>query len=365
MLVGAGITLHEALKAADALADDGIRARVIDCYSLKPVDADGLREAAAAAGDRVVTVEDHWPEGGLGDAVLGAFADADDRPRVVKLAVRDMPGSGKPDELLHAAGHRRRRDRVRGPRARARRRARLMAGQVDEITSERLRALAAARAPEGHRVLTIYFDLDPSRFATGEARRTEISSVIDEAERKARGDDASLPHDGKIKLRADVDRVREWFERDFSAKGTQGLALFACSPAGLFEVLRLPCPSPRRVAVDDAPLITPLAEVGPPTRWAVLLVDRRHGRLFAGTQWELDEVGDVYDRDPGAPGPACARAACPRTATSARSRRTPSTTSTRSPRPCSCGSSSGPSTGCWSRRPTPSTPRSSSACTRT
>ena len=104
LLVGAGITLHEALKAADALADDDIRARVVDCYSLKPIDTDGLREAAAAAGDRVVTVEDHWPEGGLGDAVLGAFADADDRPRVVKLAVRDMPGSGKPDELLHAAG---------------------------------------------------------------------------------------------------------------------------------------------------------------------------------------------------------------------------------------------------------------------
>ena len=174
-----------------------------------------------------------------------------------------------------------------------------MAGQVDEITSERLRALAAVRAPLGHRVLTVYFDLDPSRFGTGEARRTEISSVIDEAERKARGADDSLPHDGRIKLRADVDRVRDWFERDFSAKGTQGLALFACSPADLFEALRLPCPSPRLVAVDDAPLITPLAEVGPPTRWAVLLVDRRHGRLFAGTQWELDEVGDVYDRESG------------------------------------------------------------------
>jgi transketolase len=104
LLVGAGITLHEALKAADALADDGIAARVVDCYSVKPIDVDGLREAAAAAADRVVTVEDHWPEGGLGDAVLGAFADTDERPRVVKLGVRDMPGSGKPDELLHAAG---------------------------------------------------------------------------------------------------------------------------------------------------------------------------------------------------------------------------------------------------------------------
>jgi transketolase len=104
LLVGAGITVHEALEAADALAEDGIAARVVDCYSLKPIDVEGLREAAASAGDRVVTVEDHWPEGGLGDAVLSVFADAEERPRVIKLGVRDMPGSGTPDELLHAAG---------------------------------------------------------------------------------------------------------------------------------------------------------------------------------------------------------------------------------------------------------------------
>src|SRR3954452_5976770 len=104
LLVGAGITLHEALSAADALAGDGISARVVDCYSLKPIAGDGPREAPAAAGERVVVAEDHWPEGGLGDAVLGAFADADERPRVVKLGVRDMPGSGKPDELLAEAG---------------------------------------------------------------------------------------------------------------------------------------------------------------------------------------------------------------------------------------------------------------------
>jgi transketolase len=104
LLIGAGITLHEALDAADALAEDGISARVLDCYSLKPIDVEGLRDAAAAAGGRVVTVEDHCPEGGLGEAVLSAYADADERPLVVKLGVRDMPGSGKPDELLHEAG---------------------------------------------------------------------------------------------------------------------------------------------------------------------------------------------------------------------------------------------------------------------
>jgi transketolase len=103
-LVGAGITVHEALKAADALAEEGIAARVIDLYSIKPLDAETLRAAAEATGGRLVTVEDHWPEGGLGDAVVSALADTDEPPRVVKLAVNGMPRSGKPEELLAAAG---------------------------------------------------------------------------------------------------------------------------------------------------------------------------------------------------------------------------------------------------------------------
>ena len=103
-IVGAGITLHEALKAADALAADGVQTRVVDLYSVKPVDAETLQAAAEATSGRIVTVEDHWPEGGIGEAVLSAFADSEDRPRVVQLAVREMPTSGKPAELLAAAG---------------------------------------------------------------------------------------------------------------------------------------------------------------------------------------------------------------------------------------------------------------------
>jgi transketolase len=102
-IVGAGITVVEALAAADTLAAEGIGARVIDCYSLKPIDEEGLREAAAATG-AVVTVEDHWPQGGLGEAVLSALADTDEHPAVAKLAVSGMPTSGKPAELLAAAG---------------------------------------------------------------------------------------------------------------------------------------------------------------------------------------------------------------------------------------------------------------------
>ncbi|WP_330460704.1 transketolase [Streptomyces sp. NBC_00820] len=102
-VVAAGVTVHEALAAADRLAQEGIRIRVIDLYSVKPVDVDTLRAAGAETGC-LVTVEDHHEEGGLGDAVLEAFTDGRPVPRLVRLAVRTMPGSAEPDEQLHAAG---------------------------------------------------------------------------------------------------------------------------------------------------------------------------------------------------------------------------------------------------------------------
>ena len=102
-IVAAGVTVHQALRAADDLAAEGIRARVIDLYSVKPVDTETLRRAAEATGC-FVTVEDHWAEGGLGDAVLAAFANGRQPPRVTKLAVHAMPGSASPDQQLHAAG---------------------------------------------------------------------------------------------------------------------------------------------------------------------------------------------------------------------------------------------------------------------
>lgn len=103
-VVGAGITLHEALGAARLLEQEGIGLRVIDLYSLKPVDAPTLVEAARATHGRIVTVEDHWPEGGIGDTVVSALADSGLALRVVKLAVEQMPTSGTPQELLAQAG---------------------------------------------------------------------------------------------------------------------------------------------------------------------------------------------------------------------------------------------------------------------
>jgi len=101
-LVGAGITLHEALAAAERLASEGVSARVIDLYSVKPVDADALVKAAEETG-AIVTVEDHWKEGGIGEAVLAALAEHGASAAVRILAVEEMPSSATPAELLRAA----------------------------------------------------------------------------------------------------------------------------------------------------------------------------------------------------------------------------------------------------------------------
>jgi transketolase len=103
-LVGAGVTLHNCLAAADQLGRDGIAARVVDLYSVKPIDTGTLVAAATATGDRLVVVEDHYPAGGIGSAVLEALNDAGHPARIVHLAVRGLPGSGTPAELMDAAG---------------------------------------------------------------------------------------------------------------------------------------------------------------------------------------------------------------------------------------------------------------------
>ena len=103
-LIGAGVTLHECLGAAETLAADGIVARVIDCYSVKPIDAPTLRLALEETG-LLVVVEDHRIEGGLGDAVLDGLASTGPfSGRIVKVAVTQMPGSGTPEELRAWAG---------------------------------------------------------------------------------------------------------------------------------------------------------------------------------------------------------------------------------------------------------------------
>jgi transketolase len=104
-LIGAGVTLYECLTAADRLAGDGIQARVIDLYSVKPVDTETLTAAVAATSGRLVVAEDHHPEGGIGSAVAGALlATGPQTLHLTHLAVREMPGSGTGKELMAAAG---------------------------------------------------------------------------------------------------------------------------------------------------------------------------------------------------------------------------------------------------------------------
>ncbi|HWP32663.1 MAG TPA: transketolase, partial [Solirubrobacterales bacterium] len=102
-LIGAGITLHECLVAAERLGEKGIAARVIDLYSVKPVDSEAILTAAGETG-AIVTVEDHWAEGGIGEVVATVLADAGATTRLTRLAVTERPGSGPPASLLAAAG---------------------------------------------------------------------------------------------------------------------------------------------------------------------------------------------------------------------------------------------------------------------
>jgi transketolase len=102
LIVAAGITVAEALRAHDALHEAGVPVRVIDLFSIQPVDREGLIRAARGASGVVITVEDHYEHGGIGDVVFGALAR--ERVRGSKLAVREIPRSGKPSELLARFG---------------------------------------------------------------------------------------------------------------------------------------------------------------------------------------------------------------------------------------------------------------------
>jgi transketolase len=103
-LIGAGVTLHECLAAAEILAGAGIAARVVDCYSVKPLDVELLTDAIAATGGRFVVVEDHFSAGGLGEAIATELLEAGAEMHFAHLCVRNIVGSGTPEELLNAAG---------------------------------------------------------------------------------------------------------------------------------------------------------------------------------------------------------------------------------------------------------------------
>src|SRR3954468_7523060 len=154
--------------------------------------------------------------------------------------------------------------------------------QTNELRADRLRELATLR-PQGARVLSVFLNLDPAEFA----------SVVDELRRVAR-DSNGLAHDAKVALREDVDRIEDYLS-SFTPKGAHGVVVYACGPAGLFEVIRLPRPIETRAVIDDSPLIEPLAELIGTGSWCVVLVNRQTGRMFVGDRQRLDEVDVIVD----------------------------------------------------------------------
>src|SRR5687768_16264249 len=165
---------------------------------------------------------------------------------------------------------------------------------ANTITRGRLRRLAELR-PERGLVLSVFFNLDPSEFATPAARSTEVNSVVTAAAHKV-DQVEGIGHDERQALRADVERVREVLRgSDVASNGTHGLAVFACGPEDLLEVVRLPHPIESRAIVDDHPCVEPLVRTGATERWCVLLVNRRTARIFLGAADGLEETDRITD----------------------------------------------------------------------
>jgi peptide subunit release factor 1 (eRF1) len=165
---------------------------------------------------------------------------------------------------------------------------------ANTITRDQLRRLADVR-PERGRVLSVFLNLDPSQFATPAARSSAITSILTEAAHRAEQTEG-LDHDEREALKRDVERVREALQAgDLAQNGTRAVAVYACKPADLLEVVRLRRPIDSAVLVDRAPHVEPLVADAAAERWCVLLVNRRNARFFVGDDRGLDETDRVED----------------------------------------------------------------------
>jgi peptide subunit release factor 1 (eRF1) len=156
--------------------------------------------------------------------------------------------------------------------------------QTNQLSPDTLRRLAELR-PKG-KVVSVYVNLDPSEFGEQPARATAINSVLDEADRKAR--------DHEPEVRKDVERARELMA-EFDFQGAHGAAVFVCGACDLEETLKLPRAVQNMAVIDTAPYIEPLVESQPGGQYAVVLVNRRVGRIFRGTRDRLDQVAYIED----------------------------------------------------------------------
>ena len=164
---------------------------------------------------------------------------------------------------------------------------------ANTLTRGRLRRLADVH-PDRGRVLSVFMNLDPSELPTPAARSSAVTSVLTEAARRVE-EAGELAHDERQALRTDVERVREVLTGDVAANGTRAVAVFACQPADLLEVVALRHPIESRVVLDDSPFVEPLVHVGAAERWCVLLANRRVARLFVGDGDALGETDRIED----------------------------------------------------------------------
>jgi peptide chain release factor subunit 1 len=144
-------------------------------------------------------------------------------------------------------------------------------------------------------VLSVYIDLDPSQFATADARATQLNALLDEAGRMV--DTAvDLSHDELVGLRQDIDRIREELDPEtLGAGGARGLAVFASRTEDLFEVKPVGRPLEALVHLGDRPFMDPLTLTTDEERWCVALVSRRAGRIFLGSSDGFEEIDNVED----------------------------------------------------------------------
>jgi peptide chain release factor subunit 1 len=164
---------------------------------------------------------------------------------------------------------------------------------ANTITRSRLRRLADVH-PDRGRVLSVFLNLDPSEVPTPAARSSAITSIMTEAARRVE-DARELAHDERVALTADVERVREVLNGDVAADGTRAVAVYACSPASLLEVVSLRRPIGSRVVLDRTPFVAPLVHEGGGERWCVLLATRRLARVFVGDGRQLEETDRIED----------------------------------------------------------------------
>src|SRR5215212_7742804 len=165
---------------------------------------------------------------------------------------------------------------------------------AQSLSRGRLRRLADVH-PDRGRVLSVFMNLDPSELPTPAARSSAVTSILTEAARRVEAAQ-ELAHDERAALEADVERVREVLNGDIASNGTRALAVFACQPADLFEVVPLREPLDSRVVLDDSPYVEPLVHAGAAERWCVLLANRRVARLFTGSGDELaDHVAHTVE----------------------------------------------------------------------